>query len=117
MRGTFYGGFYTESDFTGDIHKFTTGLAEAYRRRGAVMRLGTDVVSATADADRVTLIIRSTEPTLDDRPQPDEVMTFDTVVVCGGVLSRKLGRALGDRINVYPVKGYSMTVSLPEPVD
>ena len=29
IRGKFIGGFFTESDFTGDIHKFTTGLAQA----------------------------------------------------------------------------------------
>ncbi|WP_246787943.1 FAD-dependent oxidoreductase [Bradyrhizobium sp. CCBAU 53421] len=27
LRGTFHGGFYTASDFRGDIHKFTTGPA------------------------------------------------------------------------------------------
>ena len=46
-----------------------------------------------------------------------EESRFDKLVVCGGVLSRGLGRSLGDRINVYPVKGYSITVSLPEPAD
>lgn len=81
------------------------------------MRLATEVVSAAADAQGVTLISRFTEPTLDGAPQPEEVESFDKVVVCSGVLSRQLGRLLGDRINVYPVKGYSITVSLPEDAD
>jgi D-amino-acid dehydrogenase len=34
------------------------------------------------------------------------------VVVCAGVHSRALGAQLGDRLNVYPVKGYSITVML-----
>ena len=32
LSGDFYGGFYTESDSTGDIHKFSTGLADAIER-------------------------------------------------------------------------------------
>lgn len=30
---------------------------------------------------------------------------------------RRLGASLGDRVNVYPVKGYSITVQLPEEAD
>ena len=36
----------------------------------------------------------------------------DNVVVCAGVGSRALARGFGDRVNVYPVKGYSITVNL-----
>jgi D-amino-acid dehydrogenase len=32
-------------------------------------------------------------------------------------MSRRLGQQVGDRINVYPVKGYSITVSLLEKAD
>ena len=35
---------------------------------------------------------------------------FDRIVVCAGVSSRELAPALGDRVNIYPVKGYSITV-------
>jgi D-amino-acid dehydrogenase len=38
--------------------------------------------------------------------------SYDGVVVCAGVGSRALARQLGDRLNVYPVKGYSITVNL-----
>ncbi|ESX09780.1 hypothetical protein X766_33205 [Mesorhizobium sp. LSJC255A00] len=34
LQGAFYGGFYTPSDSTGDIRKYTTGLARACERRG-----------------------------------------------------------------------------------
>ncbi len=36
----------------------------------------------------------------------------DAVVVCAGVGSRQFAAMLGDRVNVYPVKGYSITVNL-----
>ena len=117
LKGTYYGGFYTPADFTGDIHKFTNGLAQACARRGVAMRLATEVVSVAAGATAVTIVARSTEPTLDGALQEAEVHDFDKVVVCGGVMSRRLARSLGDRVNVYPVKGYSITVALPEPAD
>jgi D-amino-acid dehydrogenase len=41
-----------------------------------------------------------------------EQHVFDAVVVSAGVGSRSLAAQLGDRINVYPVKGYSITVNL-----
>ena len=113
LRGTYYGGFYTPSDFTGDIHKFT----RACERHGVTMRFATEVVSATAAADAVTVVTKATEPTLDGAAAPDEIHSFDKIVVCGGVMSRQLSQSLGDRVNVYPVKGYSITVALPEAAD
>ncbi len=117
LHGPIHGGFYTPSDFTGDIHKFTHGLALACQRHGVAMRFSTEVLAADAGAEGVTVQCRSTEPTADGRAHPREALRFDKVVVCGGVMSRHLGEALGDRINVYPVKGYSITLQLDDPAD
>ncbi|MFD2013828.1 FAD-dependent oxidoreductase [Acinetobacter vivianii] len=38
----------------------------------------------------------------------------DVVLVCGGVGSYQLADMLGDSVNVYPVKGYSITVQLKD---
>ncbi len=117
LRGNYYGGFYTESDFTGDIHKFTNGLAKACARLGVSLRLSDEVLSAKASGHGVTVISQSTEPNLDNASPQTEVHVFDRIVVCGGVMSRGLARMLGDRVNIYPVKGYSITVQLPEKQD
>lgn len=117
LRGNYHGGFYTESDFTGDIHKFTNGLAKACAKLGVSMRLSDEVLSVSAGTDRVTVISQSTEPHLEKTAPPTEVNVFDKIVVCGGVMSRGLARMLGDRVNIYPVKGYSITVQLPEKAD
>ena len=117
LRGQFHGGFYTPSDFTGDIHKFTIGLAEACERRGVAMRFSTEVLATDALEDHVSLTVRSTEPVADGAQAAAETLRFDKVVVCAGVLSREVARGFGDRINVYPVKGYSITVHLPEAAD
>ena len=44
----------------------------------------------------------------------DERESFDGVVVCAGVQSRGIAAMLGDRVNIYPVKGYSITVNLKD---
>jgi D-amino-acid dehydrogenase len=41
-------------------------------------------------------------------------LEFDGVVVCAGTASRAIAASLGDRVNVYPVKGYSITVNLSD---
>ena len=41
-----------------------------------------------------------------------ETLHYDGVVVCAGVRSRDLASQLGDRVNIYPVKGYSITVGM-----
>jgi len=101
LAGQYYGGFYTESDSTGDIHKYTHGLSLACARRGVRLLNGRAVsrVQSTGSTAHVTLA-------------DGEVITGDAVVVCAGVHSRAISAQLGDRLNVYPVKGYSITVML-----
>ncbi len=115
LRGEFHGGFYTPSDFTGDIHKFTTGLSRACERLGAEMRFGIDVLSITPGGRSVE--VGFSQCGAADRARDTQVATFDSIVVCGGVGSRQLAAKVGDRVNVYPVKGYSITVELPEKAD
>ncbi|QEL26454.1 D-amino acid dehydrogenase [Bosea sp. F3-2] len=115
LKGEFYGGFYTPSDFTGDIHKFTVGLARACERRGVTMRLSSEVRSIQHDAGDGIRV--SWQPTEGEGQAGLQVDRFDRIVVCGGVMSRQLASRLGDRVNVYPVKGYSITVHLPEASD
>ncbi len=105
-----YGGYFTPSDATGDIHKFTRGLAEACARRGVVFRYDTAVTDAKAGDRSVSLTCRSGSNAVDTN-----IVTSDAVVLCAGTASRRLGARLGDRLNVYPVKGYSITVHLEHP--
>ncbi|MCP4998925.1 MAG: D-amino acid dehydrogenase [Hyphomicrobiales bacterium] len=113
LQGEIYGGFYTPSDFTGDIHKFTNELGKACERHGVDMRLGTDVFNIANDGSSMLIASR---PAKGDAPEVTRE-AFDKVVICAGVLSRQLAQGLGDRLNIYPVKGYSITVNLPEAAD
>ena len=104
LAGQYYGGYFTESDSTGDIHKFTNGLAAAAQRRGVNILYGQDVTAVHSDGTQAVVRVGQGE---------DEVVhSFDGMVVCAGTASRALASQLGDRINVYPVKGYSITVNL-----
>lgn len=102
LTGDFVGGFHTPSDSSGDIHKFTMGLARACARRGVTFRYGAQVDKLDARGGRV--VVR------DDRDE----QVFDAVVVSAGIQSRNFAKQLGDRVNIYPVKGYSITVSLED---
>lgn len=113
LKGDFYAGFYTPSDFTGDIHKFTIGLARACVRRGVTMRLATEVQLIERSVS-IRVNSKGTEGNEQDIAQEEH---FDSIVVCGGVISRSIAATLGDHVNVYPVKGYSITVHLPEESD
>lgn len=107
LQGQFYGGFYTESDSTGDIHKFTRGLAQACERLGVELRYDTTVESVSQTADERIAIATRCDALAD-------TSMFDRLVVCAGVGSRALAAQLGERVNVYPVKGYSITVHLDD---
>ena len=51
LHHSYYGGFFTPSDSTGDIHQFTSGLAAACVRRGAEFIYDADVETITPDED------------------------------------------------------------------
>jgi D-amino-acid dehydrogenase len=43
-----------------------------------------------------------------------ETTDYDAVVICAGAASRELAAQVGDDVNVYPVKGYSVTLHLDD---
>lgn len=104
LAGKYYGGYYTESDSTGDIHKFTAGLADAIARMGVTCRYEQQVKTLKSDGKTATVVTQEADG--------EQTHTFDSLVVCAGVESRRFAAQLGDRVNIYPVKGYSITVNL-----
>ncbi len=102
--GNMHGAYYTNSDFTGDIHVYARNLGDACARNGATFRYGASVGNLAADGNGITV-------TVADKGEPVRER-FDAVVICAGVHSRDLAEQVGDRVNIYPVKGYSVTVQL-----
>ena len=114
LTGQYYAGFYCPGDATGDIHKFTVGLAQVTMQQGVRYIFGRDVQDIELNAQQVQLSYRpAIEDPLADQPMV-ETLHADAVLICGGVGSYQLARQVGDRVNVYPVKGYSITVNLQD---
>ena len=113
LHGDFCGGFFTPSDSTGDIHKFTSGLAAACERRGARFVFGSEVAGFGLRPDGVSVRLQAVGGLGEGQAhrQQDQI-EGDAVMVCAGIASRALAAMLGDRANIYPVKGYSITVQL-----
>ena len=108
LKKPLIGGYFTESDFTGDIHKFTTQLAEAAQEKGVKFVMEADVTNFEHDGQKPVVHWKNHDQTKTDA-------AFDGVVITAGVGSRDLAADLGDRVNIYPVKGYSITVKMDDP--
>ena len=107
LTKNFIGGYYTKTDSTGDIHKFTSNLANIAIARGVKFKLWTDVTDISTLGPEVKINSRA-------HGSEENTDIFDTMVICAGVASGKFSRKLGDSLNIYPVKGYSITVPLSD---
>lgn len=106
LQDQYYGGFFTPSDSTGDIHKFTRGLAAACERKGVRFVFGAEIHDIRADSAGVLVLWQEDSSRNELKAQ--------RAVICAGIGSRRVAAMLGDRINIYPVKGYSITVDLAD---
>jgi D-amino-acid dehydrogenase len=104
LAGSYFGGYFTESDSTGDIHKFTHGLSLAAARLGVHTLYEQEVTQLSSNGQQAVVTV--------GEGAAQTLHTFDGLVVCAGVASRNFAAQLGDRVNIYPVKGYSITVNL-----
>ena len=107
----YHGGFYTPSDSTGDIHKFTRGLAQACVRKGVTLQFDKSVTQIRHVGGGFDIHLKDASATAGSN---EEVLSAQAVVVCAGIASRRFAAMLGDRINIYPVKGYSISVYLDD---
>ena len=96
------GALYCPDDESGDANKFTLALAEACTARFSVdFRFGTTVTGFVATTDRVDSVIT-------DKGS----IPADNIVLALGSHSPIVGRQLGLKLPVYPVKGYSATIPI-----
>jgi D-amino-acid dehydrogenase len=94
------GAIYCATDESGDSAKFSRELAARCAARGADVRFQTTVEAIDAVGDRVT------------RVRTDHgVVAADAYVLALGSYS-PLVKGLSDRLPVYPIKGYSLTLPI-----
>ncbi len=104
------GGTYTAADESGDAHKFTTELAEVCRRNGVSFLWNAEVTALRQDGTRR---LTGAEVKLLGTGQYAELKSDATVVALAS-WSRELVRPLGISLNIYPAKGYSVTIPTSE---
>ncbi len=99
-----YGGFYTKSDMTGDIHIFAKKLADICIKKGVKFNFSSWVKNISVCNKDIKIQFQKSENL--------EIERFDSIVICAGVNSKHFADQIGDNVNIYPVKGYSITVML-----
>ena len=106
-RKKIVGGIYTKSDASGDIHKFCTSLEKVLiEKYGISLILDTKVNKIQKQNSQIILHCSKGDDSVS--------YNFDNVIVCAGVDTQKIANSLGDKMNVYPVKGYSVTIDLKD---
>jgi D-amino-acid dehydrogenase len=86
------GGVWTPGDWTGDIHKFCIGLQKVLEEKYQVK------------------FVFDTK--IDSNSKSELLENFDSIVVSAGVGSVRLAKIFGDSLDIYPVKGYSITINV-----
>ncbi len=105
-RDKLQGGLYAPDDETGDALAFTQGLAELCRQVGVQFRYGMRITALSGEAGSVAAAVVEGEDGASER------IGGDVFLLALGSHSAGMVRPLGDRLPVYPVKGYSVTLPL-----
>lgn len=113
IRDKIVGGDYTATDESGDVYKFTNGLAAKAREAGVDFQFNTTVTrlltSGTGAAAKITGVEIITP---EGRHQ---VLRADAFVMAMGSFSVPLLKPLGVDLMIYPGKGYSATYTVTDP--
>ena len=103
IRNRIAGATYTSEDESGDARMFTQNLAKRCAEAGVEFRYGTEILGFERAGERVLGI-----QTLRDGHH--ETLRADAYVLSMGSFSAALASQLGIVLNIYPAKGYSITV-------
>ncbi len=103
-RGRLVGGTYTEADESGDACRFTRELAALCRARGVRFLMGHDITALRAAGTRIEHV-----EAIDAEGRYTR-LAADRYVLALGSHSARLAAPLGLRLNIYPAKGYSLTM-------
>jgi D-amino-acid dehydrogenase len=110
-RDALCGGLYAPEDETGDALVFTQNLAALCIQAGVVFRHGLHIQSLDAGAGGIAAVVVA------DPLGATERIGGDAYLLALGSYSAALARPLGLQLPIYPVKGYSVTLSLAKNSD
>lgn len=103
VKSSFVGALRLPLDETGDCFMFTNALAKIAEGLGVHFRYGVSISRIATNGGSVSAVSTSQGP-----------INADHYVLALGSWSPVLGRSIGLRLPVYPVKGYSLTADITE---
>jgi D-amino-acid dehydrogenase len=112
MQAKIAGGDYTATDESGDVYKFTTGLARQAQQRGVDFRFGTTVTRLLTDGSDAADTIAGVE--IINAEGHYEILRADAYVMAMGSFSQPLLKPVGIDLLIYPGKGYSATYAITD---
>lgn len=109
IGGRLAGGLLGVDDESGDAHRFCEALAELARQAGAEFIYNNEFEGFELHNGRIVSV------NLRDAEGRRGALNADAFVLTAGAWSKPLMKPLGERLPIYPVKGYSITAPLLDP--
>jgi D-amino-acid dehydrogenase len=103
------GATYCASDQSGDVHQFTTGLAEAARGLGVDFRFSTRINALLTAGDELAGV------SVTRADGAYDTVRADAYVLALGSHSPLVAATAGLKLPIYPAKGYSATLPVIDP--
>jgi D-amino-acid dehydrogenase len=113
IRDKIVGGDFTATDESGDVYKFTTGLAAKAAEAGVQFRFNTTVTRLLTEGSGVHAKVTGVEIISPDGHH--QTVHADAFVMAMGSFSVPLLKPLGIDLMIYPGKGYSATYTVINP--
>jgi D-amino-acid dehydrogenase len=107
IRDKIVGGDFTATDESGDVYKFTTGLAAKAQQAGVDFQFNTTITRLLTEGTGAAAKITGVE--IIDPEGRHKVLRADAFVLAMGSFSVPLVKPLGIDLMIYPGKGYSAT--------
>lgn len=109
QKGSLHGGLFAPDDENGDAMRFTCALAAWLAAHGVKFHYRTDIQRLNHTGG----LIDGVE--VRDASGRTGTLSANAYVICLGSFSPLMVRELGDRLPIYPVKGYSITAPVADP--
>ena len=113
IRHKIVGGDFTQTDESGDVYQFTTGLAKKSADAGVDFRFNTLATRLVTEGEGSTQRVTGVE--VIDAEGRHRVLHADSVLIAMGSFSTALLKPLGISLMLYPGKGYSATFEVRDP--
>jgi D-amino-acid dehydrogenase len=113
IRDKIVGGDFTATDESGDVYKFTAGLAKRSAENGVDFQYNTTVTRLITTGTGAAAKVTGVE--VIDPQGRHKVLQADAFVMAMGSFSQPLCQPLGVDLMIYPGKGYSATYQITNP--